>query len=149
MRSSWGIAALVLCAAACSTPKKRIEENQALFSTYSPEDQAAIRSGQIRQGFDQTQVYMALGKPTKKKTEGANEEWLWLQRVKRQVTVKKDVNKYALERNEYEQGRRLKPPSTEEVSTQHRTRIVRVVKFVNGKVVSREDPPAMFADEWH
>ena len=42
-----------LLVAACSSPEKRIEDNQALYNTYSPEDQAAIKFGQIRQGFDQ------------------------------------------------------------------------------------------------
>ena len=124
MRKTLALVALLLCAA-CSTPKKRIEENQELFDAYSPEDQAAIQSGQIRKGFDQNQAYMALGKPSQKKAEGSMEAWVWLKNRTRQVTVKKDVTKYALERNEWEQGQRDTEPSTEEVLTQSRTQIVK------------------------
>jgi outer membrane protein assembly factor BamE (lipoprotein component of BamABCDE complex) len=125
--------------AACSTPAKRIEENQSLYDAYSPDDKAAIKSGQIRQGFDQNQVYMALGKPHKKKASGADEEWMWLKTVERTITVQKDVNKYALERNEYEQGRLATAPSTEEQVTQKRTYIVKTVKFKDGRVESWDD----------
>lgn len=133
--------ALLALVAACNTPAQRIEDNQALYDTYTPEDKAAIKSGQIRQGFDQNQVYMALGKPDKKKASGGNEEWIWLKTAQRTVTRQKDVNKYALERNEYEQGQRATPPSTEEKVKQTRTYIVKAVKFESGRVVSWDDTP--------
>ncbi len=147
MRKTLALVALLLCAA-CSTPKKRIAENQELFDTYSPEDQAAIQSGQIRKGFDQNQAYMALGKPTKKNAQGNTESWIWLKQRSRQITVKKDVDKYALERNEWEQGKRDTEPSTEEVLTQSRTQIVKVVNFQGGKIESWEDPADSYTGEW-
>ncbi len=148
MRSMFGLAAVVVCAA-CNTPEQRIEDNQALYDTYSPADRTTIKSGQIRQGFVQNQVYMALGKPSRKKVAGTKERWMWLEPEFRVITIKKDIDQYTLERNEYEQGRRAQPPSTEETIVQSRTRIARVVKFKNGRVVSWEDPLAMFADDWH
>ncbi|MEM8886280.1 MAG: hypothetical protein AAGD14_19645 [Planctomycetota bacterium] len=142
-----GLATLILCTA-CSTPESRIEDNQALFDAYSPEDQSAIRSGQIRQGFDQNQVYMALGKPSKKKAEDGQESWLWLKSESRSIEVEKDVNKYALERNEYEQGKRASAPSTTEQVFQTRTRVVKVVNFMDGKVNNWEDPVGKYTGEW-
>ena len=82
---------------------------------------------------------MALGKPDQKRASGGDEEWLWLRTKSRTISVKKDVNKYALERNEYEQGQRATPPSTEEQVRQRRTYIVKRVVFKDSRVASWDD----------
>ena len=57
------LAALVL--AACASPSTRIDDNEALFNSYTPEERRLIRSGQVAVGFDQDQVRMALGEPSR------------------------------------------------------------------------------------
>jgi hypothetical protein len=60
--------AAVLFAAGCASTSKRIEGNEALFNTYTPAEQRMIRTGQIAIGFDQDQVRMALGDPSREAT---------------------------------------------------------------------------------
>ena len=74
---------------ACGGPKARIKDNQSLFDTYPPDVQAMIKSGQIGQGFDQTQVYMALGAPEKKEMQSGQESWLYTVGVKRTLQHEK------------------------------------------------------------
>jgi outer membrane protein assembly factor BamE (lipoprotein component of BamABCDE complex) len=144
---------ILLLAVGCSTPSSRIKKNQELFDSYPPDVQTAIRSGEIRKGFDQNQVYMALGHATKKEAAGTSETWLYAKQVHKQVTTKKDVYKYELERREYDEkvarGERATPPSMEETKYLKRTRVVREVKFTNGRVTSWNDPPDRYLDEWH
>ena len=141
----------VLLAFGCSPPSSRIKKNEELFATYPPDVQAAIRSGQIQQGFDQNQVYMALGKPTKKKAQGSSETWVYVKQVRKQVTTKKDVYKYELELREFEdkraRGEYAKEPSLDE-TTGLTLVLLSVVKFTDGRVTSWEDPPDQFPDEW-
>lgn len=54
--------------AACSTTSKRISQDEALFNTYTPAEKKMIRTGQVAVGFDQDQVRMALGDPSREAT---------------------------------------------------------------------------------
>jgi hypothetical protein len=47
----------------CSTPTTRIRANPQAFASLSPADQALVRKGQIREGFDMETVRLALGNP--------------------------------------------------------------------------------------
>jgi hypothetical protein len=59
-----GLAALgALGLVGCSTPATRISANPQAFSRLSPADQALVRAGRIREGFDSTAVRLALGNP--------------------------------------------------------------------------------------
>ncbi|MHC4133583.1 MAG: hypothetical protein ACYTDU_09930 [Planctomycetota bacterium] len=124
------------CSTSTSTRSSRIEKNKKLFHTYPPSVQRAIRSGQIQRGFDQNKVYMSLGKATKKEAAGASETWLYAKQVRKKVTTKKD-------------GEGATAPSTDETKYLKRTRVVRVVKFTDGRVSSWEDPPAQYLNDWH
>ncbi|WP_269524122.1 hypothetical protein [Coraliomargarita parva] len=53
------------CATSSST---RISKNEALFNTYTPEERKLIRLGEVAVGFDQEQVRMALGAPSREST---------------------------------------------------------------------------------
>ena len=120
-----------------STPGSRIEKNRKLFHTYPPSVQRAIYSGQIQQGFDQNKVYLALGRATKKKAAGASETWLYAKPVRKKVTTRNDVSKYE------------EAPSMDEAEYLKRTRVVRVVRFTNGRVSSWSDPRMQYLDDWH
>jgi hypothetical protein len=49
----------------CASPNKRIDQNKALFNTYTTAEKKIIRTGQIAVGFDPDQVRMALGEPSR------------------------------------------------------------------------------------
>lgn len=62
-------AALALLFAACGTTKsQRIQQNEALFNTYTPAERQMIRTGQVAVGFDQDMVRMSLGDPSREST---------------------------------------------------------------------------------
>lgn len=64
---------LFLFAGCASTSNQRISQNEALFNTYTPAEKKMIRTGQVAIGFDQDQVQMALGEPSREATvETAN-----------------------------------------------------------------------------
>jgi len=53
----------------CATSKnQRITQNEALFNTYTPTERKLIRMGEVAVGFDQDQVRMALGDPSRETT---------------------------------------------------------------------------------
>lgn len=55
-----------LILAACGTTKSdRIQQNQALFNSYTAAEKRMIRTGQIGIGFDQDMVRMSLGDPSR------------------------------------------------------------------------------------
>ncbi|MDP4610462.1 MAG: hypothetical protein NWT02_04690 [Opitutales bacterium] len=60
--------ALSLFFIGCASTSKRIDQNEALFKTYTPGEQRMIRTGQIAVGFDQDMVRMALGDPSREAT---------------------------------------------------------------------------------
>jgi outer membrane protein assembly factor BamE (lipoprotein component of BamABCDE complex) len=153
------LAALV----ACGGPKARIKDNQALYDTYPPEVQAMIKSGQIGQGFDQTQVYMALGAPEKKEMREGQEVWLYTVGVKRTLKHEKGAVEYENEQLKYEkalaeynqakaEGRVAVEPAKPDpysYENQHRTRLRQEVVFVSGKVATARNPQDEYLDEWH
>ena len=51
-----------------STTNERISQNQALFNSYTPAEKKMIRTGQVGVGFDQDQVRMSLGAPSRETT---------------------------------------------------------------------------------
>ncbi len=147
-----GLLPLVM-ALGCNTPQSRIDDNPELFATYPSDVQASIKSGQIQQGFDQNQVHMALGKPSKKSAQGGTESWTYLKVVKKNVTQKKDVYKYELERRQYEEkkasGQYALEPQLEETIQFKRTKVSRTVQFAAGKVSGWNDPQDEYLDDWH
>jgi len=53
----------------CTNPvQQRITRDEALFNTYTPAERKLIRTGQVAVGFDQDQVRMALGEPSRETT---------------------------------------------------------------------------------
>lgn len=54
-----------LLLSACASTSQRIDQNEALFNTYTPAEKKMIRTGQIAVGFDQDMVRMALGDPSR------------------------------------------------------------------------------------
>jgi hypothetical protein len=66
------IAVLTLVGAGCSTVSKRIHEHEALFNTYTPEQQAQIQNGHVDRGFTEEMVYMAMGEPSVKEPATRN-----------------------------------------------------------------------------
>jgi hypothetical protein len=148
---------------ACGGPKARIKESQELFDTYPPETQALIKSGQIAKGFDQTQTYMALGKPEKKEANGEQETWVYTVGVKRTLKHEKGAVQYENEQLKYERAmeeyRRVKAegglavepakPDPFIYEHQHRTRVKCEVVFVDGRVAGWRDPVDEYLDEWH
>jgi len=153
----------LLALVACGGPKARIKDNQALYDTYPPDVQAMIKSGQIGQGFDQTQVYMALGKPEKKEMREGQEAWLYTVGVKRTLQHEKGAVQFENEQLKYEkalaeynqakaEGRVVVEPAKPDpytYETQHRTRLRQEVVFVSGKVATSRNPQDEYLDEWH
>lgn len=63
------LAPIILLLAACSTTQnQRITQNEALFNTYTPMERKLIRMREVAVGFDQDQVRMALGSPSRETT---------------------------------------------------------------------------------
>ena len=154
---------LVATLVACGGPKARIKDNQALFDTYPPDVQAMIKSGQIGQGFDQTQVYMALGAPEKKEMRDSQEAWIYTVGVKRQLKHEKGAVQFENEQMKYEkalaeynqakaEGRVAVEPAKPDpywYENQHRTKLRQEVVFVGGKVATARTPQDEYLDEWH
>lgn len=68
--------------AACSSPETRIEKDPALYSSFPPDVQASVKAGKIGIGFTSQMVYVAWGKPDRKKEiideKGKHEVWVYL-----------------------------------------------------------------------
>lgn len=157
------VIAVALLLFACGGPKARIKDNQSLYDAYPPEVQAMIKSGQIGQGFDQTQVYMALGKPEKKETRGDQEIWLYTVGVERTLKHEKGAVEFENEQLKYEravaeynqakaEGRNAVAPAKPDpfsYETQRRTKLKQEVVFSGGKVASSRNPQDEYLDEWH
>lgn len=62
------LACLMLLGGCASTQNQRITQNEALFNTYTPMERKLIRMREVAVGFDQDQVRMALGKPSRETT---------------------------------------------------------------------------------
>ena len=69
-RAALIIPSIVALTIACaSTPASRIEENQALFDSYTEEVQSKLRSGRVELGYEMEMVRIALGEPDETSTE--------------------------------------------------------------------------------
>jgi len=75
-----------LCASAflfngCSTTETRISDHPEIFQTLSPNDQALVKAGKIREGMSQNAVWLAWGVPDQKATGVARgkpvETWIY------------------------------------------------------------------------
>lgn len=68
----WSLVTFMVCLlslAGCATSKsQRIAQNEAQFNTYTPMERKLIRMGEVAVGFDQDQVRMALGRPSREST---------------------------------------------------------------------------------
>ena len=64
----------------CAAPQnKRISQEEARFNSYTPTERKLIRMGEVAVGFDQDQVRMALGWPSREKTvaTGSGKNIVW------------------------------------------------------------------------
>lgn len=59
---------LLLFLGCAGTQNQRITQNEALFNTYTPIERKLIRMGEVAVGFDQDQVRMSLGDPSRETT---------------------------------------------------------------------------------
>jgi hypothetical protein len=67
--TSLGLALIGFLLIGCATPaNQRIAQNEALFNSYTPAEKRLIRMGEVAVGFDQDQVVMALGRPSRETT---------------------------------------------------------------------------------
>jgi hypothetical protein len=66
---------------ACSTIDSRIQEKPAVYSALSPQDQALIKAGTIREGLPKEAVYIAWGGPEQIRSGSRNrhpyEAWVY------------------------------------------------------------------------
>lgn len=60
-----GLLCGLLLAGCASSTNQRISQQEALFNTYTPAERQMIRTGQVAVGFDQDQVRMSLGDPSR------------------------------------------------------------------------------------
>lgn len=71
--------AFALLCLGCASPSNRISKDEALFNSYTPDERRSIRMGQVDIGFDQDQVRMALGEPSRRASTtsagGIKETW--------------------------------------------------------------------------
>jgi hypothetical protein len=69
----------IICAGCASTKSQRIQQNEALFNTYTPAERQMIRTGQVAVAFDQDMVRMALGDPSREATvdTAAGKQIVW------------------------------------------------------------------------
>lgn len=59
---------LLLFLGCAGTQNQRITRSEALFNTYTPIERKLIRMGEVAVGFDQDQVRMSLGDPSRETT---------------------------------------------------------------------------------
>lgn len=70
----------LLCVVGCVSPTNpRIAQNEARFKSYTPTERKLIRMGEVAVGFDQEQVRMALGAPSRETTvdTAAGKQIVW------------------------------------------------------------------------
>ena len=147
------LAAAALCLASCSATESRINKNEELFASYSPDIQAMIRSNRISQGFDANQVYMAFGKASRTEFQDGQEIWYYTRVFTRTVTEEKSASEYLAELHQYEQAVAAGQAGVHKPETHHtfqlrRTGVTRLVRFEGGQVVSWDEPEEMWLDEW-
>ena len=146
--------AAALFLAACSATQARINANEELFESYTPQEQAMIKSNRIDRGFDSTQVYLALGHADRTEHADGQELWFYHQTHQRSVREEKSASEYREELDAYQQAvsegvQGLTEPTTYRVVPLYRTNVFRLVRFEEGRVVAWEEPGDMWLDEWH
>src|SRR5205807_8496566 len=76
-----GLCASALLFNGCSTTETRISDHPEIFQTLSPNDQALVKAGKIREGMSQNAVWVAWGTPDQKATGVARgkpvETWIY------------------------------------------------------------------------
>lgn len=80
--SVWRVAMLLLATlvlAGCDTVASRIDENRAYFAKLAPDEQAAIRRGEVRLGFSKRMAVIALGEPDEMRirTDASGKTDIW------------------------------------------------------------------------
>ena len=142
-----------LCLSSCSATKRRINDNEELFNSYSPAIQASIKSNRIQRGFDSTQVWMALGNADRTESRADGETWFYHRQHSQTITEEKSASEYRLEMSDYEkakaEGKTVAEPSTHRSYKLYRTAVWRMVHFEGGVVTSWEEPDDMWIEDWH
>ncbi len=145
--------AATLFLVSCSATQARINDNEELFSSYSPDVQAIIKSNRIDRGFDTTQVYLSFGNADRTESRDGQEIWYYHKTESQQVKEEKSAGEYRDDMTAYEsairQGRNVKEPSMYRVYSLYRTRVERMVCFESNRVVSWDQPDEMWLDDWH
>lgn len=66
------VVVLGACLTACASSRsERIARDEARFNSYTPDERRLIRMGEVAVGFDQEQVRMTLGEPSREATVDA------------------------------------------------------------------------------
>ena len=68
---------VIIFTSACSTKGQRTEKYPPKSYDYSPEEQSLIRRGEIAVGFDESQVRMAWGNPSRIRTDSVSNRYYW------------------------------------------------------------------------
>lgn len=80
---TFGIAASALILTGCSTTESRISEHPEIFQSLSPQEQALVTQGRIREGMSQNAVWLAWGAPEQKMAGSARgrpmETWVYME----------------------------------------------------------------------
>ena len=69
--------ALLITGCESDNSSSRIQEKSAVYATLKPWQKKNIDKGVVAMGFNQDMVYMAIGNPTTKTTEGGAEVWTY------------------------------------------------------------------------
>src|SRR6266513_671314 len=76
-----GILASALVLSGCNTTEERIKEHPEVFQRLSPQDQALVSAGKIREGMSVDAVWLAWGTPDQKAQGSARgrpvETWIY------------------------------------------------------------------------
>ena len=68
---------LAILAGACSSTGKGAKKYPPKFYDYPPSEQSLIRSGKIAAGFDEAQVRMAWGNPSRIRSDSVSNRYYW------------------------------------------------------------------------
>ncbi|MEM6885305.1 MAG: hypothetical protein AAF571_09750 [Verrucomicrobiota bacterium] len=78
----------------CTSPQKRAEENPEAFARLSKDQQRMVLEGRIEEGMNEDAVYIALGRPSKKRDmriEGETiNNWIYSRTVTEEIPAFRD-----------------------------------------------------------